>query len=228
MKLPSKLLALAALGMVSAGPASAGFVIGYQSGNCGDCDQSVNFHGAGSGTTITGNTNPAPVYDVVVVSLDDMVLHGSGQVVDSGPGGAGFNAISLTPALPYAWTYVEFMLAPTTKNHVGGNLTLAATNQNGAVESEVLNFPWEPDNGQNQHYFVQATGGDLIRSLTISYVDADCIVGQTEPCNRIGDIHNIDIKSARVDGVPIPEPGSLALLGLGLAGLGLVRRHRAG
>lgn len=225
MRRQFKMLPVLAVGLLAAAPASAGFVFGYQPGNCGDCDQSVNFHGAGSGTIITGNTNPAPVYDVVVQSLEGITLHGSGQVVDTGTGGSGFNAISITPALPYAWTYVEFMLDATTKTHIGGELTLTVTNVDGQVVSSApLDFPWEGNAGTNQHYFVQASGGDVIRSLTISYVDTDCI-SPTAVCNRIHSIENIDIKSTRID--IVPEPGAMALFGLGLAGLGLTQRRRA-
>ncbi|WP_158287760.1 PEP-CTERM sorting domain-containing protein [Falsiroseomonas bella] len=220
-----KMLPVLALGLAAAAPAWAGFTFGYQPGNCGDCNQSVNFHGAGSGVSITGNTNPAPIYDVVVQSLEGITLHGSGQVVDTGVGGTGFNSIIITPALPYAWTYVEFMLDATAKTHVGGSLTLTVTDVNGqAVSSTALNFPWEGNSGTNQHYYVQASGGDVIRSLTISYVDTDCI-SPTAACNRIHSIENIDIKSTRID--VVPEPAAMVLFGLGLAGLGLTRRRRA-
>jgi hypothetical protein len=227
VRLSSTLLPLAAAGMIMAAPpASAGVVFGYQPGNCGDCDQSVNFSGAGSGITITGNTNPAPVYDVEVNSLQGFTLHGSGGVIDTGVGGLGFNAISITPDLPYAWTYIEFMLDATIKTHIGGDLTLTATNQFGSTfSSGPLNFPWEGNSGTNQHYYAEATGGDLIRSLTISYVDADC-VAPTDVCNRIHSIENIDVKYAMVN--MVPEPATLALFGLGIAGLAATRRRQTG
>lgn len=218
------MLPVLAVGLLAAAPAWAGFTFGYQPGNCGDCSQSVNFHPS-VGTVIPGNTNPAPVYDVVAQSPEFITLHGSGQVIDTGPGGSGFNALVITPALPYAWTYVEFMLDATTKTHVGGALTLTVTNASGqSFSSGALNFPWEGDAGTNQHYFVQATGGDVIRSLTISYVDTDC-TSPTDVCNRIHSIENIDIKSTRIEAVP--EPTTMALFGFGLAGLGLTLRRRS-
>ena len=230
----------AVLGVALATPASAGFVGGYETTLCpgGTC-QTVNFHSAGVGNPILGDTNPAPVYNVQASTPDaGIVLHGSGQVVDTrlasdiSLSGPGFGNLLLTPLGGYAWTFIEFQLNSTinipVSPGVNNGLTLTAYDINGVAHVLPLtgsyDFPWESNNGQNQHYFVQANGGDIITSLLLTYIDPNC-VPTVAACNFVGDMHNIDVQSVLN---PAPEPSSLFLLGAPLVGFGLSRLRRSG
>ena len=184
---------------------------------CPPCDQSVNFAPANSGTTVTGDTNPAPVYDVFVDSLQGQTLHGSGSGVDTGGGGPGFNSILIRPDIGWAWSAIEFQLDSFASHEPldGSGLTITAyggPNQTDPV-SQGLPFPWEGNGGENQQYIATAINGDLIYSLQIDYLPTDG--------NTLQDIHNIDVQSEQV-----PEPSTLLVLGASLMGLGIVRRRR--
>lgn len=90
---------------------------------------------------------------------------------------------------------------------------------NGAYsEPKSLNFPWEGNNGQNQHYHVLATGSDVITKVVISYDPPDPLPGET--VNAIGDIHNIDVTT-------VPEPTSLAIFGVGAFAIAGYRLRRS-
>ena len=132
----------------------------------------------------------------------------------SGPT-SGFLDIRIRPDAGWAWTAIEFQLdSVIATNSILGVLNFRAWDQNNVAHLFAANFPWEANNGENQHYHFHADGGDVITKLDILYDP-----GTTG--NLIHDIHNIDVASAAV-----PEPATLTMFGLGLLGVGVrLRRH---
>jgi PEP-CTERM motif-containing protein len=219
---------LAALGITIL-PSISRATISFDLGICNPsdgCNQSINFSPTTSGTTILDDTNPPnPFYQTSATSDGIVVLHGSGSTIDNANGG-GFTLLILTP-LPtptgdlFGWTTIEFQadsLIGTQPIDTLG-LTLTATDQFGtAFSSGSLAFPWEGNNGENQHYHVHASSGEIITQLRISYTDP---LGGG---NTIQDIHNIDVHSELVR---VPEPSSFLLVGLSLIAMGrFVARFR--
>jgi hypothetical protein len=210
--------ALLALALV---PATGQATILFDYGLCNPsdgCDQSVNFSPANSGTTVVGNTNPPlPLYDVFAQSLDGATLHGSGSTVDTGVGGPGITSIQFWPEAGYAWGAFEFQLDSANGDQTVGTagLTFTVFDGDGTPFVFLANFPWEGDNGENQHYHFHATNGEVIALVRIDYSDP---LGQG---NTINDIHNIDVNTRLV-----PEPSTVALLAIGLISLGWIRRKR--
>lgn len=184
------------------------------------CDQSVNFSPANSGTTVVGDTNPpAPLYNVFADSLEALTLHASGSTVDTGPGGPGITSIQFRPEAGYAWGAFEFQLDSSNGDQplhsTGLTFTVVDQFNNSTVFSDV-EFPWEGNTGENQHYHFHAINGEVITLVRIDYSDP---LGEG---NTINDIHNIDVNTRFV-----PEPSTVVLLGLGLISLGWIRRMRA-
>ena len=198
--------------------ANAGVIFDY--GICnpanGDCDHSVLFSPANSGQTVTGHTLPGSGYTVFAESPEGLNLHGSGGSVDAGNGNDGFLSLLLYPESGWGWRQVEFQLNSDLNLPPQVDvLQFTAWNQLGATFIFDANFPWEANNGQNQHYHFHGTDGDLITKLRLDYDP-----GTTG--NHIGDMHNIDVNSAVVPA--IPEPGTLALVASGVVGLSRRRR----
>lgn len=186
------------------------------------CDQSVNFSPANSGTTVVGDTNPpSPLYNVYVDSLQGLTLHGSGSTVDTGNQGPGFTSILIRPETGYAWGTIEFQLDSFKGDQPQGTggLTFTAWDQSNTTFSFNADLPWEGNKGENQHYHFHGINGEVITQLRIDYADPLCVTGA--PCNTINDIHNIDVNTQ-----VIPEPGSIALLALGLLALGSARQRK--
>ena len=184
--------------------------------------QTVGFQ-SNDGTTIVGNTNPAPIYNVYVDSLVTGVsLHGNGSNVNNSAGnGFGFSSLVIRPESGWGWSTIDFQLDSLYKDQpidIGG-LSFTTKDQFNNSFSMSANFPWEGNKGENQHYRIDGLDGQLITSLQVDYTDP------LSMGNLISDMHNIDVKSAQVPAVPVPP--SLGLLMSGLAGLGVLGRSKS-
>lgn len=232
MRVHRSTASIASLGLVAllAGlPTAASASIVFQQAQCVSsegCDQTINFNpsagGPITGTVIVGDTNPAPVYLVKAESIEtpQLTLHGAGSHIANDTAKDGWNKIEIyvAPGEGYAWDAFEFQLDHLKPDNnapfPSGTIQLEAYSLLiNAWVTDSLDFPYEGDNGENQHYKITASGGDLFDRIRIIYDSADY---------RIHEVHNIDVHS-----VSVPEPSGLALVGLGLIGACLTTRRRA-
>ena len=220
---PALIVAIMFIGLGFASQSNATIVLNTAHHDCVQpgC-QSVGFQ-SNDGSTVVGNTNPAPIYNVYVDSLVGGVsLHGNGSNVNNSAGnGSGFSSFLIRPESGWGWSTIDFQLDSLYKDQpidIGG-LSFTAKDQFNNYFSMSANFPWEGDKGENQHYRIDGLDGQLITSLQVDYIDP---LGMG---NLISDMHNIDVKSAQVPSVPVPP--SLGLLMSGLAGLGVLGRAKS-
>lgn len=229
MNLRSTFFILGAVLAATAGLKSseAGFTIGYGFDNALQ-QQTVGFSPPTTGSSIVGNTNPGPVYDVTATTLESgVVLRGNGGHVgnnaDAGNNIVGLKALKFVAESGYAWTYFDFQLDSTIVKDpalVAGKLELTIKLYDAFdnfLAHQLLDFPHEGDRGENQHYFAKAFDGAQFSRIDILYAPT------YNTNNRIHEIHNIDV--ATVPAAPVPEPASLAVWAMGAAGMAFGRRR---
>lgn len=193
-------------------PASAGVVFNPTNDPQAD-EQNIVFNGAGStagpALTVTGRTNQTSTV-VAFTSNENLVTPASGQArVEAADGAFRYLEVYVQDGS----TFGDLIFNLNTPNALTGTALISVYTTTGL---ETYNF--DVNNGQN-FLTILATGGSAINKVVIDS-------SQTNT-----DLQAIDIddgRQFRISGVggyvPVPEPGTLALFGLGLLGIQGLRR----
>jgi hypothetical protein len=211
-------LGLLAIGLFPA-TSNAGFVIDTGFSNVLN-EQTINFSGHPTGITITGNTNPAPVYNVDAISNDGSTLEGTGSSVGNAAGNNfGLTDITFQIQNPsqFQWDYFDMQLDSLNKIAANSGNEITITLLGGtttAADTATLPFPYEGNNGENQHFEAYATGSDYFTGIRVQY-------SVRPTADAIQDLHNLDVGTAGVAQI-IPEPSSAALLPVLFGAFGLI------
>ncbi len=216
------MIGAATVALAMAGAASAAPVI--TKGNTGGLsDSNVIFNACSgnttSGTTIQGCLNDAHDIFVNFTSNETLEIQGGGQArIDSDDGRFDLLTIALADeTLGFGSLILNVRAAQGDTGDLFFDIALAS----GATFTSDF---YGIGNGQN-FFTLLAPEGDLFTSVTVQSAAGDNSVQFADVRQvRIGGVAEIDQGGG---GLPVPEPGAIGLLGLGLVAVGFGRRRKA-